>query len=242
MRTFSAPLPVAPDRRSTPDTGTILVIDDDLSCVEAMVESLEEAGYVTVTAGCGDDGLEIARALRPSLVITEVALAGLSGLELCRVLRADPATEEIQVMMLTTRQSELDRILGYEFGADDYVAKPCNVRELVLRVKAVLRRPQGSRRSVVKAGPIGVDHSRCCAVVNGTPIDLTPTEFKLLTALAERPNVVQTRDRLLSEVWGNEHAIENRSVDTYLRRLRNKLGEAGQHIKTVYGFGYRIAC
>ncbi|MDR3404755.1 MAG: response regulator transcription factor [Chthoniobacter sp.] len=242
MRTFSAPLLVENDQDSTPGRDTVLVIDDDLECVETVVNSLREARYVTETAGNGDDGLAVARALRPSLVIMEVALAGLSGLELCRALRADPATEEIQVMMLTTRQSELDRILGFEFGADDYVAKPCNVRELILRVKAVQRRSHGSRRSVVNAGPIGVDHSRCCAVVNGAAIDLTPTEFKLLATLAERPNVVQTRDRLLSEVWGNEHAIENRSVDTYLRRLRNKLGEAGRHIKTVYGFGYSIAC
>ena len=241
MRTFSAPLPVN-DQESTLERDTILVIDDELECAETVVRSLKEAGYNTEMADNGDEGLAIARDLRPTLVITEVALAGLSGLEICRALRADPATEAVQVMMLTARQSELDRILGFEFGADDYIAKPCNVRELILRVKAVRRRSQGLRRNVVTAGPIGIDHSRCCAVVNGAAIDLTPTEFKLLATLAERPNVVQTRDRLLSEVWGHEHAIENRSVDTYLRRLRNKLGDAGQHIKTVYGFGYRIAC
>ncbi|EDY22246.1 two component transcriptional regulator, winged helix family [Chthoniobacter flavus Ellin428] len=227
---------------STPSTDTVLVIDSDPQCVEQITASLAEAGYEVVTADNGPDGLEMARHLRPALIITEVGLDGLSGLELCRVLRGDAATEGIHVIMLTERQSELDRILGFEFGTDDYVAKPFSVRELVLRVKAVQRRAGGSKRNVVKAGPIAVDHSRCCALVNGAAIDLTPTEFKLLATLAERPNVVQTRDKLLTEVWGNENAIENRSVDTYLRRLRNKLGEAGQHIKTVYGFGYRIAC
>ncbi|MEP6671519.1 MAG: response regulator transcription factor [Chthoniobacter sp.] len=242
MRIFSAPSPAANGQNSPPLSDTILVVDDDLECVEIVVESLRGAGYTVKTVADGEVGLAWARDFRPAMVITEVALIGLSGLELCRALRADPATEEIQVMMLTTSQSGSDRILGYELGADDYIAKPCNAQELVLRVKAVQRRSQGWRQGVVKAGPISVDHARCCAVVNGEAIELTPTEFKLLATLAERPNVVQTRDRLLSEVWGNEHAIENRSVDTYLRRLRNKLGEAGRHIKTVYGFGYRIAC
>ena len=222
---------------------SILIIDDNMDAVERLARSLKEAGYEVETADNGHDGLATARRLLPSLIITEVTLAGVSGLELCRTLRTDPATEGIQVIMLSARQSELDRIRGFEFGADDYVAKPCSVRELLLRVKAVRRRSNGvARRNVVKAGPIAIDHSRCCALVNGSAIDLTPTEFKLLATLAEMPNVVQTRDKLLAEVWGDEHAIENRSVDTYLRRLRNKLGQAGQHIKTVYGFGYRIAC
>lgn len=236
----SSPKSVSP--LSVPASDTVLVIDSDQSCVAQIATHLAEAGYDVVTAHNGPDGLEMARNLRLSLIITEVGLEGVSGLELCRALRAEAATENIQVIMLTERQSELDRILGFEFGADDYVAKPFSVRELVLRVKAVQRRMGSTKRSVVKAGPIAVDHSRCCALVNGATIDLTPTEFRLLATLAERPNVVQTRDRLLTEVWGNENAIENRSVDTYLRRLRNKLGDAGQHIKTVYGFGYRIAC
>ena len=241
MRNISAS-PTSTSHATLPATDTILVVDSDQACVEQITASLVEAGYEVVTADNGADGLEMARNLRPSLIITEVGLDGLSGLELCRALREEAATENVQVIMLTTRHSELDRILGFEFGADDYVPKPFSVRELVLRVKAVQRRMGGSKRNVVKAGPIAIDHARCCALVNGAAIDLTPTEFKLLATLAERPNVVQTRDRLLTEVWGNENAIENRSVDTYLRRLRNKLGEAGQHIKTVYGFGYRIAC
>jgi len=242
MRNFDPPLPDASDQASTPLEDTILAVDGDRLCVEMLAGSLREAGYIVETAERGDAGLAMARDLRPSLIITEVALPEVSGLELCRALRADPTTEEIQVMMLTARQSESDRILGYEVGADDYIAKPCSTRELSLRIQAVQRRSREGQREVVKAGPISIDHSRCCAVVNGAAIDLTPTEFKLLATLAQQPNVVQTRDRLLSEVWGNEHAIENRSVDTYLRRLRNKLGEAGRHIKTVYGFGYRIAC
>lgn len=210
--------------------------------VEPIAVGLEENGYAVETTEQGDDALTLAHQLQPALIITEVALEGISGMELCRNLRADPSTEGTQVIFLTTRQSEADRIAGFEAGADDYVAKPCSVRELVLRVKAVQRRIHRPKRQVVHAGPISVDHARCCALVNGTTVDLTPTEFKLLATLAEKPNVVQTRDKLLSEVWGHENAIENRSVDTYLRRLRNKLGHAGQHIKTVYGFGYRIAC
>lgn len=241
MRNISTS-PKSTSHPTPPASDTILVVDSDQACVEHITTSLAEAGYEVVTADNGADGLEMARNLCPSLIITEVGLDGLSGLELCRALREEAATENVQVIMLTTRYSELDRILGFEFGADDYVAKPFNVRELVLRVKAVQRRMGAAKRNVVKAGPIAIDHARCCALVNGAAIDLTPTEFKLLATLAERPNVVQTRDRLLTEVWGNENAIENRSVDTYLRRLRNKLGEAGQHIKTVYGFGYRIAC
>jgi DNA-binding response OmpR family regulator len=221
---------------------SILVLDSDPNCLVQIGAGLLEAGYEVHTADNGAEGLEMARNLRPALIITEVELADLSGLELCSALRADAATGNIHVIMLTARQSEMDRVLGFEFGADDYVAKPFSIRELVLRVKAAQRRWRGAKPHLVKAGPIAVDHSRCCALVNGTTIDLTPTEFRLLATLAERPNVVQTRDKLLSEVWGNENAIENRSVDTYLRRLRNKLGEAGQHIKTVYGFGYRIAC
>jgi DNA-binding response OmpR family regulator len=243
MRTIIAPLPAPADREVlSVGQDTILIVDSDSQSATSIAENLGEVGYAVETAENGDDGLAMARDVHPSLVITEVTLPGLSGLEMCRALRADPATEGIQVMMLTARQAELDRILGFEFGADDYVAKPVSFRELLLRVKAVQRRLHGWKRHVVTAGPISVDHSRCCALVDGTAIDLTPTEFRLLATLAERPNVVQTRDKLLSEVWGNEHAIENRSVDTYLRRLRNKLGEAGRHIKTVYGFGYRIAC
>jgi DNA-binding response OmpR family regulator len=220
----------------------ILIVDSDPGGAQRTASCFEESGFTVETTGNGDDALALARELQPELIITEVGLEGMSGLELCRILREDPTTEEIQIMMLTARQTESDRVLGFEAGADDYVPKPCSARELILRVNAVQRRMNKSKRQVVQAGPIAVDHARCCALVDGATIDLTPTEFKLLATLAERPNVVQTRDRLLSEVWGNENAIENRSVDTYLRRLRNKLGNAGQHIKTVYGFGYRIAC
>jgi len=222
---------------------TVLIIDPDSACAGPIARSLREAGFTVDVVADAEEGLAVARKTLPSVVITEVALSEMSGFDICRTLRGDPATESIQVVMLTERQSEIDRILGFEFGADDYVIKPCSVREFVLRVKAVLRRVSGRReRNVVKAGAISVDHARCCALVNGTSVDLTPTEFKLLARLVERPNVVQTRDALLTEVWGDEHAIDNRSVDTYLRRIRNKLGRAGQHIKTVYGFGYRIAC
>jgi DNA-binding response OmpR family regulator len=221
---------------------TVLVVDNDSESSAELERRLAEAGFVVEIAADGEQGLAAARRLLPMLIVTEVTLPVLSGLELCRALRAEAATEEIRVIMVSARQSELDRILGFEFGADDYVAKPFSSREVVLRVKAMLRRAKSNgERNVVRVGPIAVDRARCCALVDGVSIDLTRTEFKLLATLAERPDVVQTRDNLLSEVWGSENAIDNRSVDTYLRRLRNKLGHAGRHIKTVYGFGYRIA-
>ncbi len=228
---------------SSAEQDLLLLIDDDQACREPLAGSLREAGFAVETEEDGAAGLASARRLQPALIISEVTLPGLSGLEVCRELRADAATAEIRFVMLTDRQAEFDRILGFEFGADEYVAKPCSLREMVLRVKALLRRTKAeATRNVVKAGSIAVDRARCCALVDGTAIDLTPTEFRLLSVLAERPNIVQSRDTLLSQVWGDERPIENRSVDTYLRRLRNKLGQAGRHIKTVYGFGYRIAC
>jgi DNA-binding response OmpR family regulator len=243
MRNTSASQPDASQHQSSSPAGdSILIVDQDHECAEQIAAALEESGFTIEVVENGEDALARAHQIQPALIICEVGLDGMSGLELCRALRQDFATEGIQIIMHTARQSEADRIAGYESGADDYVAKPCSVRELVLRINAVQRRMRRSSRQVVQAGPISVDHARCCALVNGAAIDLTPTEFKLLATLAEKPNVVQTRDKLLSEVWGNENAIENRSVDTYLRRLRNKLGHAGQHIKTVYGFGYRIAC
>lgn len=243
MRNTSASQPdVSHHRPHSPADGSILIVDQDRVCTRQIAAALEDRGFTVEVVENGDDALARAHQIQPALIICEVALEGMSGLHLCRALREDFATAGIQVIMLTARQSEADRIAGFESGADDYVTKPFSVHELVLRVKAVQRRTNRPRRQVVQAGPISVDHARCCALVNGAAIDLTPTEFKLLATLAEKPNVVQTRDKLLSEVWGNENAIENRSVDTYLRRLRNKLGQAGQHIKTVYGFGYRIAC
>jgi DNA-binding response OmpR family regulator len=243
MSKINAPLQRFGPPQISPANGDVLVIDSDRDCLDVLRTNLTEAGYGVETAETGAAGLALARTLRPPLIITEVGLRDLSGLEICRALRADAATEGVQIIMLSARQSEADRVLGFETGADDYVAKPFSVRELILRLKAMQRRSAARLgRRVLRAGPISVDHSRCCAVIDGNAIDLTPTEFKLLATLAQRPNEVQSRDSLLVEVWGNENAIENRSVDTYLRRLRNKLGEAGQHIKTVYGFGYRFAC
>jgi DNA-binding response OmpR family regulator len=220
----------------------VLLANSDLQDAKQVAEALQKADYAVMVANDGKTALEMARKWTPALLITDVDLGELSGLELCRILHSDSATDGMQVIVRTDRQSDAERIRGFECGADDYVEKSRTLRELTLRVNAMVRRGRGAKREVVQAGPIAVDHARCCALVDGATIELTPTEFKLLATLAETPNVVQTRDRLLSEVWGSVNAIENRSVDTYLRRLRNKLGQAGQHIKTVYGFGYRIAC
>jgi DNA-binding response OmpR family regulator len=224
-------------------SGTILIVDHDQGDARSLSKNLREAGFSVVSASSGEEGLVMARRLLPALIVSEISLSGISGFEMCRRLRADLVTEGIQLVMLSADPSDIDRVLGFECGADDYVLKPYNPRELVLRIRAVLRRAVGwEGRRLVTVGPITIDHTRTCVLVEGVSVALTPIEFKLLSMLAERPNVIQTRQTLLCEVWGDEEAIAERSVDSYLRRLRSKLGVAGEQIKTVYGFGYRMTC
>jgi len=165
----------------------------------------------------------------------------MSGLELCKVLKTDPSTRHIPIIMLTAKAEEVDRIVGLEFGADDYVTKPFSPREMLLRIKAILRRGQsdGVEESMTR-GSITIDSARHRVLVAGKPIVLTAVEFKLLSMLMQRPGRVQARDRLLNEVWGYESAIDTRTVDTHVRRLREKLGKAASAIETVRGFGYRL--
>ncbi|MDQ6656453.1 MAG: response regulator transcription factor [Verrucomicrobiota bacterium] len=202
---------------------------------------LARAGdYSAIIAPDGTTGIRRARE-QPSLVVLDLMLPGLSGLEVCRILRSDPATRGIPIIMLTAKAEEVDRIVGLEFGADDYVTKPFSPRELVLRISAILRRLEAPQTETkLTAGDLVIDQGRHDVRCAGKRLELTAVEFKLLSTLLQRRGRVQARDRLLSDVWGYEAAIDTRTVDTHVRRLREKLGKRGQLIETVRGFGYRF--
>jgi len=229
-------------RGSASGAETILVVDDEPDVLRMVASPLREAGFTVVSAEDGAEGLEKARAVLPAVIILDLVLPSLTGFEVCKLLKDSSQTADIKIIMLTGKHEEVDRLVGFELGTDDYVTKPFSPRELVHRVKSVLRRVNGRQeREVVSLGPIRIDHSRCCVYVNDAPVSLTRKEFKLLSLLAEQPGKVQSRETLLLEIWGDEDAIDSRSVDTYFKRLRTKLGSAAECVKTVHGFGYQIA-
>jgi DNA-binding response OmpR family regulator len=220
----------------------ILVVDDEPDLLELIDVNLTAAGYTVLVAANGKEALQKARAAAPALVILDVMLPELDGLEVCKCLRQDPATSAIPILMLTARAAEIDRILGLELGADDYVTKPFSVRELALRVKNLLRRKPSpeTRGDLIQFGGLLIDRPRHQVTFEGRPLDLTLTEFKLVTLLAERRGRVQSRDQLLKDVWGYNSLIDTRTVDTHMRRLRHKLGPAAKYLDTVRGVGYRF--
>lgn len=220
----------------------IVIAEDEPDMLALVASTLRQAGYTPVTAEDGPGALSLAGEIMPSLIVLDLMLPGMSGLEVCRALRSDPLTARIPILMLTARAEEIDRIVGLELGADDYVTKPFSPRELVLRVKNILRRyssdEEGER---LVAGKIVIDRERLQVTVDGKNVDFTATELKLLSLLIERRGRVQSREALLNDVWGYEMAIDTRTVDTHIRRLREKLGSAADEIETVRGFGYRVA-
>jgi DNA-binding response OmpR family regulator len=217
----------------------ILIIEDETDVADLLTLNFRKAGFRVSTAANGASGLQKARDDRPDFIILDLMLPKMSGLEVCRILKSDTATSQIPILMLTAKAEEVDRIVGLEFGADDYVTKPFSPREIVLRIRAILRRGETPDESL-KAGPISIDAARHEVRVDGKPVHLTSLEFKLLRTLLQRHGRVQDRDRLLNEVWGYESVIDTRTVDTHVRRLREKLGKAGDAIETVRGFGYRL--
>jgi len=221
----------------------ILIAEDEPDVRNLVVLNLKTAGFVVQATEDGVAALKQTRELMPALVILDLMLPEMSGLDVCRVLKKDPATSAIPVIMLTAKAEEVDRIVGLELGADDYITKPFSPRELVLRVKSVLRRASATSEpsDEITLGDIKIDRARCEVLVKGKEIEFTATEFKLLTLLIERRGRVQSRDGLLNDVWGYESAIDTRTVDTHIRRLREKLGKSADCIETVRGFGYRIA-
>ena len=219
----------------------ILLIEDEPDVIDMLTLSLRKADFVVSHAEDGASGLRQARKESPALIILDLMLPKMPGLEVCKALKSDPATKHIPIIMLTAKAEEIDRIVGLEFGADDYVTKPFSPREMVLRVKAILRRGKGEvAEEPLTFGLIRLDPARHHVTVNGKPVRLTSVEFKLLSMLMLRRGRVQARDRLLNEVWGYESLIDTRTVDTHVRRLRKKLGKAADAIETVRGFGYRL--
>lgn len=226
----------------TPAHPHVLLVDDDKDILEMLSRAFDKAGGFRVSAA--DDGrtaLAQTRREMPSLVILDLHLPGLPGLEFLKTVKFDPLTRAIPVVILTARADEVDRLLGFELGATDYVTKPFSPREVVLRAKAILHREgRGPSDHKVRAGNIQVDVLRHTVHVADEAVHLTAVEFKLLTKLLETPGRVLERDHLLSCVWGYERSVDTRTVDTHIRRLRAKLGSSSELIEAVRGFGYRL--
>ena len=223
----------------------ILLVDDDKELLAALEVKLQKEGYQIDTAPDGEVALEKIRANLPDLVILDVNMPRMNGMEVCRALRSDDKTRDLAVIMLTARDDEVDRILGLEFGADDYVPNPYNPRELILRVKGLLKRifhfqDNPGAQEDIQVGPLSIDLGKHEVQVDGEVVELTLTEFKLLAHLIENPGKIKTRDFLLEEIWEYSDGVFSRTIDTHIQRLRSKLKEAGKYIKTVRGVGYRF--
>ena len=229
---------------ATKPPARILVVEDERDIAALIAYHLTKEGYRVRTAEGGSEALQAVSAERPDLIVLDLMLPGFSGYEVLTELRRRPELVDVPVVVLTARREESDRIKGLELGADDYLTKPFSPRELVLRVAAVLRRAQspavaGSGRTL-RGGDIAVDLNALAVSVNGDPVDLTPTEYRLLVSLLERRGRVQNRQQLLEAAWDVHARIETRTVDMHVQRLRSKLGNAGDLIETVRGFGYRF--
>ncbi len=222
----------------------ILLVDDEADIVELLEYNLRQAGYTVVTTRDGASALAEIRRQRPDLILLDLMLPDIPGTEVCRRLRRDAATSTIPVMMITARSEEIDRVVGFEIGADDYVVKPFSPRELILRIGAVLRRTSTPEKQTpgerFRIGTLEIDVPQHRVTVDDEEIVLTALEFKLLYDLVSRPGRVQTRDSLLERVWGYVPGVETRTVDTHVKRLREKLGSAKGAIETVRGVGYRV--
>ena len=222
---------------------SVLLVDDERDLLSLVDFNLRAAGFDTLLATTGEQAILQLRRRVPDIILLDLMLPDMSGTELCRQIKADPRTRHVPVVMLTAKGDELDRVVGFEVGADDYVTKPFSVRELVLRLKAMARRAGGGRaaeRPPEAIGPIRVDVDAHRAFVDGAEIQLTPLEFRLLTTLMARLGRVQSREQLLEDVWEMSSEVETRTVDTHVKRLREKLGSGRDLLETVRGIGYRL--
>lgn len=221
---------------------TILAVEDEKDILDLVDFNLSQAGYRVVRAQDGLEGLRLARAERPDLIVLDLMLPGMDGKEFCRRIRQDAELKSVPVVMLTAKAEEIDRIIGFEIGADDYLTKPFSIRELNLRIQAILRRSQERpvESGPLRMGTITIDPDRHRVQVGDQQVELTATEFKLLHHLAANAGRVQTREVLLDRVWGYSFEGYARTVDTHIRRLRQKLGQARVLIETVRGVGYRF--
>ena len=220
----------------------VLIVDDERDLVRLLEFNLQQAGFETAVAYAGEDALQKVRQRIPDLIVLDLMLPDIPGNEVCRQLKASPRTRHVPVLMLTARTDEVDRVVGFEVGADDFVTKPFSVRELVLRIRAILRRGSGAEADEAReqVGPIRVEPGAHRAYVEGQEITLTALEFKLLTTFMSRLGRVQTREALLQDVWGVSSDLQTRTVDTHVKRLREKLGSGRDLIETVRGIGYRM--
>jgi len=223
----------------------IIVIEDEADLQSVLEYNLKQAGYTVHVAGRGQEGLRLAQQHKPDLVLLDLMLPDIAGTEVCRTLKSHPDTRGIPVVMVTARGEEIDRVVGFEIGADDYVVKPFSVRELLLRISAILRRQTtdsipAESSQVVDFGKLRIDRGAHRIWVDGQEVELTALEFRLLVTLYDRKNRVQTRTSLLDDVWGIQADITTRTVDTHVKRLREKLEAARDYVETVRGVGYRF--
>ncbi len=221
----------------------LLIVEDERDLSRLMARAFSRDGFTVEEASTAKGALQACRARPPSCVLLDLMLPDASGLDVARALKADPATRAIPVVMVTAKSEEVDRVVGFELGADDYVAKPFSPRELVLRVKAILRRTAGTEAAAapLSVGSITVDAEGHRALVAGRPVVLTATEFRLLAHLARNAGRVSTRAALLEHVWSRAPDTDTRTLDTHVKRLRRKLGAAGCLVRTVRGVGFRLA-
>jgi two-component system phosphate regulon response regulator PhoB len=219
----------------------VLIVDDDPDILRLVSYNMGQAGFEVIAASTGRKALEIAQKQHPDLIILDVMLPDVDGMEVCRTLRQQYPSRRIPIIMLTARGDEIDRVVGFELGADDYVAKPFSPRELVLRVKSILRRSGGEPSDVLHAANVDIYPERRQCIAAGAAVALTVKEFDLLYELMKAGGNVLTRDTLMDRVWGYHGDATSRTLDTHVRRLRDKLGEAGSCVETVRGVGYRIS-
>ena len=220
----------------------ILIVEDDKHISKLVKFNLEKANYDCAIAATGEKALEALDDRPVDLVILDIMLPGMDGFGICRTIKEKEKLKNIPIIMLTAKGEEVDRIVGLELGADDYIVKPFSPRELVLRVKAILKRGKVEevKKDILSAGDIVMDISKHKVTVKEKPIDLTQMEFKLLVTLMERRSRVQTRERLLSDVWDMGTGVDTRTIDTHVKRLREKLGKSGSLIETIRGLGYKF--
>ena len=229
-------------------TATILIVDDERDIVDLLAYNLGNEGYSTLKAYDGETAIQATRCELPALIILDLMLPGIQGMEVCRRLRNDAATKDIPIIMLTAKGDEVDKILGLEMGADDYITKPFSVRELLARVRSVLRRSapreESAEEETFSFEGLTIDYRRHAVIIDDRPIELSPMEFRLLKFLAHHPGRVYTRDQLLDHVWGDEAFVDPRTVDVHIRRLRSRIENDAarpRYIFTVRGFGYKFA-
>ncbi len=221
----------------------VLIVEDEADLRDLIGSTLREAGFTPLPAATGSEGLQRALQEQPDLILLDLMLPEMDGFEVCRALQREPATRGIPVILVSGRTSELDRVIGFELGADDYVTKPFSPRELVLRIRRSLERGREDKVAADRMvfDELAIDATGHRVTVDGREVGITATEFRLLLTLARRRGRVQSRDRLLEEVWSRDHGeVDARTVDTHVRRLREKLGKAARFIDTVRGVGYRF--